>query len=136
MWSARMNRWTRIVFLGGIAIISFDALASVASQQLGFAYSTASIGSGILYIGIGFIATRATGLISRAALAAAIVGVVEATLGWWVSWIIGPGRSPAGPPSVLQLLTVIASLAGVGAIVGAFGGWASTWGNSARSAAS
>jgi hypothetical protein len=131
-----MSKWWRIVLLGGLAIICFDALAAVASQRFGFAYSKASIGSDIIYACIGFLATEGTASITRGILAAAMVGVLDATIGWWVSWLIGPGRIPTGPPSALELLAAVAVVAILGATAGAIGGLANKWQNRVRGVAS
>jgi len=57
-----------------------------------------------------------------AALAGATVGAVDATLGWAVSWMIGPGVPPPGSAPVVVLLTMI-TVVGIGALVGLASGF-------------
>ena len=81
----------RIVVFGLIAVVAFDVLASLASRKLSFWYGYATIGSWLIYVTVGLLAGRVASV--RAATAAgAAVGFVEATLGWAISWLIGPGR--------------------------------------------
>jgi hypothetical protein len=77
-----------VLFLGG-AIVLFDAAASIASKQVGFPYTNAAVGSYILYAIGGFLAARQAD-IGFAAQLGAVLGLVDATLGWAVSSAIGP----------------------------------------------
>ena len=90
-----MSPLVRILLGGAIAVLAFDAIASVASQRLGFEYGSAAVGSGIIYTAIGFLAAGRGG-VQAAALAGATMGLVDATLGWAVSWAIGPVQVPRG----------------------------------------
>jgi hypothetical protein len=85
----------RVLLVGGAAVVAFDALASLASRRFGFAYTSAAIGSWVIYAVVGFFAAD-SGSIAAAALAGAAMGLVDATLGWYVSRRIGPGRVPGG----------------------------------------
>src|SRR5262245_42187057 len=83
-----------VLALGVIVILLFDVIASIASRTFGFAYVRASVGSYVIYLFIGAIAARssANAPLFVAAVTAGIVGLVEASIGWWLSWKIGPGR--------------------------------------------
>ena len=81
-----------VLFLSG-AIVLFDAGASIASRQLGFPYTNAAVGSYILYAIGGFLAARQANL-AFAAQVGAVLGLVDATLGWVVSSAIGPNVPP------------------------------------------
>lgn len=60
-----------------------------------------------LYVIIGFLAMVTVFDLRRVELIGAITGFVEATLGWWISWRIGPGRMPtATPPKVLYAIVI------------------------------
>ncbi len=119
-----MSEWLRVVIIGSVIVVAFDAAASIASSWLGFPYTYATAGSWLIYFGVGYVAAGATRSVGRAALAAGIVGSIEATLGWAVSWVIGPGRPPEGSsytlgslvvavPLVVAVASVIGSIAGV-----------------------
>ena len=81
-----------VLFLSG-AIVLFDAIASIASRQLGFPYTNAAVGSYILYAIGGFLAARQANL-AFAAQVGAVLGLIDATLGWAVSSAIGPNVPP------------------------------------------
>src|SRR5882757_4191122 len=86
---------------GGVAaILLFDLVASVASRALPFPYVRATAGSYAIYFLIGLLVARTAGSspVRAAAIAAGIAGLAEASLGWAISWQIGPGRLPPGRP--------------------------------------
>jgi hypothetical protein len=93
-----MVTWVRIALFGAIAVVYFDALAAGASRATGIPYGWATLGSWLLYAGIGFLAARATpdAPLRAAALAGLVLGLVDASAGWAVSWALGPGRLTGG----------------------------------------
>lgn len=120
-----MNAWLRVALIGAISVVVFDIVLSIASIALDFNYANGSFGSWLLYGGVGFFAARATGMVRHGAAASAIVGVTDATLGWWVSALLGPGRLPASVPEMAtpQLLVfTVGFVAATAAIIGALGG--------------
>jgi hypothetical protein len=86
---------------GALAVVTFDAVASLASQSMGWNYSRAAPISFVIYATIGFIVARSTTL-GFAILAGSAVGAVDASIGWWVSVVIGPGR-----PTSVQITPVL-----------------------------
>ncbi len=88
-----MTSKLRLVLLLSGAIVLFDAAASIASRQLGFPYTDATVGSYILYAIGGFLAARRADL-AFAAQVGAVLGLVDATLGWAVSSAIHPNVPP------------------------------------------
>ena len=89
-----MNPFWKIVGLGIAAVLVFDTVASIASLTMGFPYGYASIGSFLIYTMIGYFAFRRCGFVLSIG-AAVVVELVDATLGWFISWQIGPGALPA-----------------------------------------
>jgi hypothetical protein len=83
------------LLIGSTSVVVYDAVASVASTALGFRYGLASIGSLALYAAIGAFAAR-TKSRSFSLAAGAIAGLSDATAGWGILWLIGPGRPPSG----------------------------------------
>ena len=81
-----------VLFLSG-AIVLFDVVASVASGQFGFPYRNAAVGSYILYAIGGFLAARQINLTFAAQLGA-MLGLVDATLGWAASSAIHSNVPP------------------------------------------
>jgi hypothetical protein len=113
----------RIIGLGAVAVLVFDTVASFASIALRFPYAYAWIGSCLIYATVGYVVFRRWNLV-RAIGAAMLIGLVDATLGWFVSWQIGPGALPAGQISTsilaitLVFVVIYAALcAGIGSAV-------------------
>ena len=120
--------FVRVVVLGSAAVLVFDLLASLASRHFGFPYARAALGSYLLYLAIGFFAARVStwNAIAAAAGAAGISGLIDASLGWAISWALGPGKLPQGvqltvPRWVNTAVFVVAFAAAIGAIGGFVG---------------
>jgi hypothetical protein len=111
----------RLASWGALAIVVFDLLASVASRTIGFRYSYATVGSWLIYAAFGFMIGRRVN-VGAASLGVAIIALVEATIGWAVSWAIGPGRPPNGIPSIGVLAITVVLVTATGAIIGALAG--------------
>ncbi len=117
----------RVIVGGIVAVLMFDLAASFAARALAFPYVRASVGSYFIYLLIGVAASRAatTSRAKQGAIAAAIAGLADASLGWAIAWIIGPGRPPDGMLSLTAwfLTAAIGVLfaAGVGFLGGAVG---------------
>jgi hypothetical protein len=119
----RMNTFWKIVAAGAAAVLLFDTVASFASLRLGFPYGYASAGSVLIYGAVGYLAFRRRGF-GAAIGAGLLVGLVDASLGWYISWLIGPGALPnslATPFNIgasIVLVTLFAALcAGAGAAI-------------------
>lgn len=133
-----MNTPVRVALLGAAAIVAFDLLASLAAREIGFSYARASIGSYIIYFAIGFFAARASGAspLRAAAIAGAAGGAIDATIGWAVSWIVGPGRLPHGAQLTVSRWLIVAIFVTVlAACLATLGGLAGRRGGSAAHAA-
>jgi hypothetical protein len=97
-----------IMVAAAVAVVLFDSLAASVSVITGINYEFFFVGSVLIYALAGAVTYRfAGGSLGSAALVALAVGIADATLGWWVSWSIGPGR-PTFPMTPL-LLTMSAS---------------------------
>jgi len=103
----------------GAGLLAFDILASLTSEASGLPYGWFSLGSGILYFLIGMRGTVRLG--PKLALRAAIlVATIDATLGWSISWIVGPGR-PLSPASPSALVVGALSVIVVGSVIALLG---------------
>ncbi|MCC8473390.1 hypothetical protein LN458_05200 [Xanthomonas arboricola] len=107
--------------LSCLAVVVFDAVTSLASLVLGFPYTYATFGSAILYIAFAFFAARKFGFWAAVLLGLAM-GITDATLGWAVSWAIGPGRLAAGTLTLSVWLYTATFVVVLGAIYGLIGG--------------
>lgn len=111
----------KIILTGCIVILAFDTIGSLASLALSFPYSSLAPVSFLIYAIVGFIGTRYTN-IKKGALAAGIVGLVEATLGWAISWIIGPGRLSEVPFWAIAVVFTVILVTITALIIGLLGG--------------
>ncbi len=80
-----------VVVIGVIAILIVHTGGAFISKGTGLEYDWFLIPTLITYAGTGFAAGWRRS-IPAAAVAAIIVGFIDVTLGWWIAWIIGPGR--------------------------------------------
>ena len=98
-------------------VLAFDTGASIASRFFGISYARLAVVSLFSYIIVGAIAGRYV----QPLLAAAIVGImgaVDATAGWAISWSIGPGRPPPERRSSSAIARASASVTITAAILG------------------
>ena len=87
------------VLFGVIAVLSLDTVGSFASQRLKFRYARLAPASLLLWGTSAAIASQAghqdvIKSIGFGGLAGLLVGLVDSTLGWWISWQLGAGRLP------------------------------------------
>jgi hypothetical protein len=111
-----------IVF-GSVAVLLFDAIGSLVSKHFRFPYARLAPGSYVIWTAVGAFAAFSAldTLLARAAVAGWVVGLVDATLGWWISWQIGPGRPPAQlTRSGVATISILVSVRA--AVFGGFGG--------------
>ena len=116
-----MSEFWKLVAFGVVAVLTFDTVASFASIEFSFSYTYASVGSVLIYGTIGYITFRRYGF-PRAIGAALLVELVDATLGWFISWQIGPGALPiaqATPVIIATSIVFVLLFAAVCALVGA-----------------
>lgn len=117
-----MSRSYKMLLVTGAGVVlAYDVVASVASLAFGLPYSAFSIGSIAIYVVTGYLAAPRFGQ-AAAVLAAVWVAVVESTLGWALSWFIGPGRvagSEVTPASIVVTSAIVAC--GMGSAMGFIG---------------
>lgn len=77
-----------LIIVGIIFILSFDAVASFASNRLEFSYTWLWPISLCIYAVFGFLATNKSKLKKSGAIIGAILGLTDTTLGWQISiWL-------------------------------------------------
>ena len=129
VWGVHAQKTTALTIAAVVLVLAFDAVGSAASRRWGFRYGRLAPVSYLIYFGIGFVAAR-IGDTDASLLVGATVAAVDASLGWAISWAIGPGRSEwsqSGRPltvgravQVFVMTTLICgSLALVGGLVSA-----------------
>lgn len=80
---------------GALAVIVFDLVASLISRHTGIPYVQFAVGSFLLYLCAGLITGYAIGILASMVVAVAL-WLADTTLGWALSWIVGPGRPEPG----------------------------------------
>ena len=105
-------------------VVLFDALASLVSKYTGASYGWFSFGSAAMYLIMGYVLTNRVRLNLKAAIITLLCAAsTEATLGWLVSWLIGPGKLAAsgGGTAVSVMGLVFGAVFAVG--FGTLFGW-------------
>jgi hypothetical protein len=116
-----MSQSTKVIVLASAAVLVFDTLASMASMMLGFSYALASVGTFLIYSATGFYATKYANL-KMGLLSSAIIGLIDVTLGWAISWTIGPGKPVLQTIDLGGIVLIIASVTLMATMSGLFGG--------------
>ena len=111
-----------IALATAVVIVAFDAAAALAARRMGFNYTLATIGSVLIYATSGFFAAR-TGGVDATVKLGAIAALTDATLGWRVSWLIGPGRLPGGKLTPNEWASSAAFLVVLAVACAWAGGW-------------
>jgi hypothetical protein len=109
-----------VLIVGALAVLVLDTIGSIASRQFGFRYGSLAIVSWILWLGTGFFAAW-YGRLSLSLLAGGIVAFIDATLGWYISWLTGPGR-PKSKVSGTVIGRTVLIVTAKGAALGFIGG--------------
>jgi hypothetical protein len=114
--------FVRVIALGCLAILVFDAAAALAAEALDFSYSALWPVSFLIYAVTAFTAARVARSAAVGALTGLTVAATDATLGWALSSAIGPGK-PEDDTALAIAVTVVAVSAS-GAVVGLIAGFA------------
>jgi hypothetical protein len=113
----------RGALLGCGVIVAFDALASLAAEGLDFEYANLWPVSFAIYGLVAFLVARRMGSLTAAVGAGALVALADATIGWAVSWWIGPGAPDAGDDDLASIAFTVVAVVATGAVLGLSGGW-------------
>lgn len=101
-----MKKIIGIIVVGVAVIIAYDTLSSLISVSTGIPYGLFSFGSLLIYVLFGFLVARNSKWFLGAG-AGAIMGLFESTVGWAISWYIGPGKSTIEMNGLLIAATII-----------------------------
>jgi len=117
-----VQRSVGAILIGGmVAVIVFDALGAFASKRLGFGYALLIPGSLLIYGTVAALVARRRD-VGEGLLAALALAITDLTLGWTVSWFIGPGR-PAGGVTIMSVLGAVITAFVLAGLAGTIGGW-------------
>ena len=112
-----MTSTTRLLLFGPAVVLFYDAAASGLCRLSGIPYKNFTAGSLVIYFTIGVIASRWQ---VNSVIAGAVAGFTEATLGWLISAVIGPGRATR-PLTISLAIIVIFSVTLSAVLLAAFG---------------
>jgi hypothetical protein len=121
-----MDTFQSGVLLGVIAVLTLDTAGSLLSQRLRFRYTKLTPISLLLWATSAAVASRgaAPDLIKSIGLgwmAGLIVGLADSTVGWWISWRLGPGRLRPELVSNRNILRIVFRVTMLAAAVGGVG---------------
>jgi hypothetical protein len=83
----------KTVLIFGMIILLFDTVTALFSLTYSVSYTKFVFGSWLIYVMSGFVVERANWLWKSIVMGTAIAGI-DSTLGWLISWQLGPGRIP------------------------------------------
>ena len=118
-----MTSYALVLLLTAAAVLLYDGLMSVASLHFGFDYASTPgvLGSSLLYAAAGFLGARVRRRIREGVMAGAFAGLVDSTLGWLLSVLVGIGREDLeAAPLTVAVVVVWVTL--MGAVFGFVGG--------------
>ena len=117
-----MASWPRVAGTGILAVLAFDTAAAVASRVTGFEYSYAAFGSWLLTAVAGYHAARGRqeDRVPAAGAVGLVIGLAQVTVGWALSWAIGPGRvgEPLTPGLWLGVAATVVAITTAAAVAG------------------
>lgn len=115
-----MGPLTRVMLVGAVAVVAFDAAAALLAVRFGFSWGWAILGEALLYLVVGFCGGRVGG-VGAGVRSGAVTAAADATAGWAVAWWIGPGRLHRAVP--MTFVFVVLVMIAAGAVLGSVGGW-------------
>ncbi len=120
-----MKQISLTLLLGSILVILFDTFASITSLHFQIDYTLFSAGSNFIYAYTGFYCAK-YGSLLWSIVGAGVVGLVDSTIGWYISWLIGPGRPEIEMNSV-EIFTTMIFVSLTAMPFGLIGGLFSRW---------
>lgn len=116
-----MKNTLLIVLIGAASIVLYDAIGALASLSLGFDYGWLVLGSTAIYAMVGYFSANKKNVVVGS-LAGAVMGLVDSTLGWYISWTVGPGKPEIDLDGTMIIATII-TVTLLAAFIGMIGGF-------------
>ena len=109
----------KITLVGSLAVLLLDTVASFLAVWLDTNYGWFSFASFLLYIIFGYLGARRSRWFVGA-IVAMCMAVVESTIGWAISWQIGPGKQTEefGPAVIVVTIVFVVVTAGILGLIG------------------
>ena len=109
-----MNQTLSYLIIGIICVLLIDTIGAFLSKQFSFNYKSLSVLSFMVYAVIGFLVGQESSLIYVVIVCMAL-GFFDATIGWKLSWVIGPGKLPpeySNKSYIIRAIVTVSFLAG------------------------
>ncbi|HKS04892.1 MAG TPA: hypothetical protein VJR92_01145 [Gemmatimonadaceae bacterium] len=113
---------TLAIVVGWVAVLVLDTVGALASKRFAFPYSRLCVVSWSIYITLGYLVGTGNGLLA-AAYTTFAVSLVDASVGWRIAWLIGPGRPPVDHIPVSRIVFACAYVVCIATALGAWGGY-------------
>jgi hypothetical protein len=114
------NAMLRLTLLFAVVIIAYDAASAAIAKAVGVSYNSFLVLALVLFFLMGVYAGR----VARSwagAFPVLIAAIADATIGWYVAALIGPGYVPGW--TMRDLITLAVESAVAAAAIGAAGVW-------------
>ena len=102
-------------------MLGWEVVSAVLALALHIPHERFSPGDFLIYAATGFALARRRGVFAGPVGGAAIAAI-DATLGWTISWWIGPGRPPGGFAHPAMVAVTIPIVIVIGGLLGLLGG--------------
>jgi len=109
-----------LALLFSIVIVAYDAVSAAIALAVGVSYNSFLVPALVLFFFMGVLAGRKARSWAGI-LPVAVAAVVDATAGWYLAALIGPGYVPGW--TMRELITLAIESAALSAAVGAVGIW-------------
>lgn len=105
-----MKNIFNIIAWGIVVLLFFDTAGSLMSNKMQFSYTSLWMGSVIIYGVVGYFSVKKSNNIKYGALAAAVLGLFDTTIGWKISiWLnaYSPDREIESASTATWITTII-----------------------------
>ena len=110
----------RLAIFFSVVIITYDALSAAIAKLVGVSYNSFLVLALLLFVFMGLLAGRK--IRSWAGILPVVVAAVsDATIGWYIAALIGPGYVPGW--TMRDLVTLAIESAALATAIGAVGVW-------------
>ena len=105
-----------------MAIVALDTVACLTAEAFDFSYGALWPLSFLIYGTTAFVAAKLVARVRAGLLAGFSVAATDATLGWAISWLLGPGQPSPENRAASAVVVVALTVAATGVVVGLIAG--------------
>ncbi len=82
------------LLIGSACVLTIDSLGALIAKKFSFKYAYLTLLSFLTYVLLGYYVGK-NHTPEHAAIVCGLVGLLDSTVGWRISWLIGPGKIEA-----------------------------------------